>query len=124
MHTASDFLNAVFWIILVAWQGVLTGIPVEGNIGSAVERKRRAEWVEHILQIGRVGNSPVSGSTPGADTGCGSRDSPTHYSETLPVSSIEEHARVSMRDRAQAREDDRAVREQARCAVSALDSAS
>lgn len=115
----------MLWMVVVTWQGVLTGIPVEGKIGRTVEQRRRAEWVEHILQIGRVGtSSPGAGSTPSAGTGYGSGDSPTHYSVTLPVSSFEEHARVSMRDRAWAREDDRAVREQTRCAVSALDYAS
>jgi hypothetical protein len=103
-------------MIVVAWQGVLTGIPVEGKASSTTERQRRAEWVEHILQIGRVGNSSPGAGTPGVGIGYASSDPPTYYSETSPASSFEEHARVSMHDRARKREDDRAVREQARCA--------
>jgi hypothetical protein len=88
-------------------------------VSSADERQRRAEWVEHLLQLGRGGNgSADAGSTAsgGSHAGYGHSDSLTDYSGASSLSSFEERARDAMAERARAREDERAVREHARCA--------
>lgn len=104
----------------MVWQGALTGLPMEGRTSSAVERQRRAEWIEHVLQMGRSSDSSPGAGSDGRRRGTGHGTQHTHDDRTPCTSSYEEHARASMNDRARVREDERAAREQARWVPHAL----
>jgi hypothetical protein len=106
----------LLWLLL---QGVLLA---EGRSSSAVERQRRAEWVQHVLEFGRGDGSGSGGGSSGspisapaaaaraAGYGCG----PVHDAYGVTPSSYELYGNAAMDDRARAREDERAAREQAR----------
>ena len=108
-------------------QGTLAGIHVDRGISSAAgrrgvssaaDRQRRAEWVEHVLQMTEIGDSSPAGDSTarsGPGTVHGHSTLPTHDNRVSIESSYEIHARLSMSDRARVREDERAVRERARC---------
>lgn len=89
-------------------------------MSSAAERHRRAEWVEHLLQLGRGGNGSLdAGSTAAGEpnAGYGIIGSLTDYCGALSLSSLDKRVKDSMCERVRVCEDERAVREHARCAL-------
>ena len=105
----------LLWLLL---QGVLLA---EGRSSSAVERQRRAEWVQHVLEFGRGDGSGSGGgsssspiSAPAAAARAAGYGGPVHDAYGVTPSSYELYGNAAMDDRARAREDERAAREQAR----------
>ena len=103
----------LLWLLL---QGVLLA---EGRSSSAVERQRRAEWVQHVLEFGRGdgigsgGGSPIS--APAAAARAAGYGGSVHDAYGATPSSYDLYGNAAMMDaRARAREDERPAREQAR----------